>query len=775
MATKIITSQELQSGNIELPTSGREADFSVAALADARVLQLQSGQSVDLRGLIEPGASLGWQGPNLVIVSPSGEMVVLQDFLYMVGNAAIMTVQVGSLEPGAPVQTLVLTEHDNKLVWQSTFLSTIAWQEATIRTAPELRTSLAPVAYKTPDEAVFYETTFKGTDSIDMLRLMETAVEPLTNTRRFSSELTEGILGDSGLMSDMSQDSQMLMSPGFRFPVVVDREVSSPLDVNSLPITTEETNQLPTLNMPTSKSMDEDQVLALSGLSVTDPDSVVTVRLQVGYGRLDVQGFTGQSVTGNGTTQVVLLGTAAQINAVLQAVNGLTYTPASDFSGVDVLTMVVADELGQTSSSLPITVNAINDAPIRTSGLLPATIVAELDSANATALSLGLTGLTYGPGGGADEASQILTYTVQTIPTFLKLFKSDGTTQVLAGQVLSVSELQGLQYKTQPGESGTGNITWLVKDNGGGLTDSLPQSLPVVVSAGLVVTQANLEISHIDAAGQIAPDFEWRSGDTLRVTWFDQAFGAYLGDRNEPKFEINRVKVDLTALGSGVFDATESLVHPGVWIFSWTLGADVTDPLTLLSQVKVQAFGTLAGYVNVFESNAVAVNRMVLGVDDSMVLGTKEADVFVMPSVSTSGAVVLGGEGRDVLDYRSVTTALSLDWQSDWITRDNFGLTDSFTAIEEIWFSRKDQTIGIRGITAPDVSWAPIALGDVGTHQIDLDQDGFFDLTVKWSKTTSDTVAEIDRDKDGLGDLTVVYKGLLLTQLEQSGAVVVLI
>ena len=80
------------------------------------------------------------------------------------------------------------------------------------------------------------------------------------------------------------------------------------------------------------------------------------------------------------------------------------------------------------TESLAITVTAVNDAPVRTAGTLTAITVDE-DSANTTAVTLGLSAVTYGPGGGADEASQTLTYTIGTIPSYVQFFKADGTTR----------------------------------------------------------------------------------------------------------------------------------------------------------------------------------------------------------------------------------------------------------------------------------------------------------------------------------------------------------
>jgi len=113
------------------------------------------------------------------------------------------------------------------------------------------------------------------------------------------------------------------------------------------------------------------------------------------------------------------------------------------------------------ADSLTITVTEVNDAPTRTSAAATALSVAE-DSANTTAASLGLSSLTYGKGGGSDESSQTLTVTINTIPSFVTLYKADGSTPVSANATLTVAELQGLKYKTVADANGTGTITWTV-------------------------------------------------------------------------------------------------------------------------------------------------------------------------------------------------------------------------------------------------------------------------------------------------------------------------
>src|SRR5205085_1508314 len=108
------------------------------------------------------------------------------------------------------------------------------------------------------------------------------------------------------------------------------------------------------------------------------------------------------------------------------------------------------------------------------------------DSANSTAVTLGMGALTYGVGGGSDESGQTLTYKVTVIPSFVTIWLSDGTTQVTANTTVTLAQLQGLKYKTVADATGAGNLTWTVQDNGGtanGGVDTLTENLSITVGA----------------------------------------------------------------------------------------------------------------------------------------------------------------------------------------------------------------------------------------------------------------------------------------------------
>jgi len=173
------------------------------------------------------------------------------------------------------------------------------------------------------------------------------------------------------------------------------------------------------------------------------------------------------------------------------APNGnLTFTPATNANGTATVTVQMQDNGGTTgggvdtfTTTFTITVNPINDAPVLATGSLP-TINVEEDSATTTAVSLGLNGVSYSPGP-TNEASQTLTYKITAIPTFLKLFKANGTTAVAVGGTVTAAELQGLTYKTVANLFGSGQIKFTVTDNGSGTAPNvnlLTQTINVTVT-----------------------------------------------------------------------------------------------------------------------------------------------------------------------------------------------------------------------------------------------------------------------------------------------------
>ena len=110
------------------------------------------------------------------------------------------------------------------------------------------------------------------------------------------------------------------------------------------------------------------------------------------------------------------------------------------------------------------TITAVNDAPIRTTGTVSNLTLSE----DAGLVSLGLGSVTYSPGGGADESGQTLTYAVTALPsgTIGNVYLADGTTLVTLSSY-TLAEIQGMQFQPTANASGVTAFQFNVSDSGG--------------------------------------------------------------------------------------------------------------------------------------------------------------------------------------------------------------------------------------------------------------------------------------------------------------------
>ncbi len=192
-------------------------------------------------------------------------------------------------------------------------------------------------------------------------------------------------------------------------------------------------NNAPVNAFPGAQTVAEDTDLAITGLSISDADAgsaiSITVALSVANGTLTVSPAGGAAVSGSGTGSVTLTGSIDEINTTLAAADNVVYRGAPDFNGNDTLSITTDDHgntgidpglTGTTSSeqdadTVPITVTAVNDAPVAT--ITPASYSAS----EQTSLNLKNNGLAIGD---VDAASGSMTVTLSV---------SEGTLTVTPG------------------------------------------------------------------------------------------------------------------------------------------------------------------------------------------------------------------------------------------------------------------------------------------------------------------------------------------------------
>src|SRR3954452_8715601 len=149
---------------------------------------------------------------------------------------------------------------------------------------------------------------------------------------------------------------------------------NSSSNIVTVNITVNPINDAPVITRPGAIITNEDTAFTFNGgntISIADSDAAAgseTVTLSVSNGVLTLNGTTGLTVSGDGTNSITASGTLTNLN---NALNGLIYTPAGNYSGADSLSIGVNDN-GNTGSGGPLTdskstsiaITAIDDAPV---------------------------------------------------------------------------------------------------------------------------------------------------------------------------------------------------------------------------------------------------------------------------------------------------------------------------------------------------------------------------------------------------------------------------
>ncbi|MEO5346712.1 MAG: hypothetical protein H7834_10095, partial [Magnetococcus sp. YQC-9] len=262
--------------------------------------------------------------------------------------------------------------------------------------------------------------------------------------------------------------------------------------IDTIDITVNAVNDAPTHTLAAaSQTLDEDRVLnfeATNGNAIVVGDANDTGEagavdhlstvVSVSHGTLRATLGGGASVTANGTASVTIAGTAAEVNAAL---DGLVYAPTADYNGADRLTIETSDE-GDTgsggpltaSSTIDITVNAVNDVPTHTLAAASQTLdedrVLNFEVANGNAIVVGDANDT-GEAGAVDHLSTVVSVSHGTLSATLgggASVTANGTASVMiAGTAAQVNAaLDGLVYAPTADYNGADTLTIETSDEG---------------------------------------------------------------------------------------------------------------------------------------------------------------------------------------------------------------------------------------------------------------------------------------------------------------------
>ncbi len=533
----------------------------------------------------------------------------------------------------------------------------------------------------------------------------------------------------------------------------------TPLSAFSATFSFDNNNDPPNISVPTSIAVNEDQVARILGLDISDADAGtgnISVSLSITHGTLSlitniVGGVVSGQIVGNGTATISVTAPVSAIRATLAA--GPVYRSLANYAGTDRL-VIQANDLGNTGGAAQIDIDSaviavaeVNDPPTRLTGTIKS-LTGQLSDGPRT---LGLTGLTYGPGGGVDETAQTLSITVAEVPAseFGTIVRLGDIVPLAVNDVLTISELYGLQFITSGTVAGNGRFRFDVTDNGKTAGVSAPATLTEEVAISVIArssvsylgdinaTAGNSDPANIVALGNVAiytaysPDTGielWRSDGTDAGTFL--LSDVRLGGRNG-------AIANLTVVGSQVF-FTASTPEFGTELWATDGTSSGTRLVRDVSPGRVTSTsGTSSGTSTTFSASGfVNFNGALYFSDNSQLWqsdGTSAGTALAVPSsiVSRPGGLTnVGG----TLFFRGTSSATGYElWKTDGtssgtvlvadLTPGSLGsMFDSLTAIGNVLFFNLSTAANGTELWRSDGTSAGTALvADIGPGGISSD------------------------------------------------------
>ncbi|QEL14583.1 Ig-like domain-containing protein [Limnoglobus roseus] len=248
--------------------------------------------------------------------------------------------------------------------------------------------------------------------------------------------------------------------------------------IQTFPISILNVNESPVFHGPAITDPNEDTPLAITGLSVGDPDAgalPVRVTLSVSHGTLAITGGP-VTVSGNGGSVVTLTGSLDQLNALFAAANGIVYTPTGDYSGADSFAVFV-DDLGNSGSGSPLSASGSFAFSVIAVADLPTLSVADAVGNEGGVIPLALTAAATDVDG-----SEVVTVRISGLPAGYTL--SAGTRDPITGDWVLLSHQLANLTLTAPQDSG-GTIPLTVvataAELSNGVTASVTRTLNLTV------------------------------------------------------------------------------------------------------------------------------------------------------------------------------------------------------------------------------------------------------------------------------------------------------
>jgi len=258
---------------------------------------------------------------------------------------------------------------------------------------------------------------------------------------------------------------------------------------------------VPAITAPVSAVLSENGSLVFSssnGNAISFVDAgpgADSLTLTVTHGTLTLTTTTGLTFTGsNGSASFTVTGSVANLNAAL---NGLTYQPATRYSGSDSLAVSLTDagDSLSVSKSVALTINGLAPpsigAPATASVVLNGSLV--FSSANGNPISVSDTAA----GGSSDSLTLGVTNGTLTLSTTTGLTFTAGTNGsssfTVSGTMTNLNAaLSGLTYQPTAGYSGVASLTISIADPGD--SESASKSVALTVNAPTITAPSSAAV-----------------------------------------------------------------------------------------------------------------------------------------------------------------------------------------------------------------------------------------------------------------------------------------
>ncbi|OSQ32540.1 Ig-like domain-containing protein [Thalassospira sp. MCCC 1A03138] len=392
-------------------------------------------------------------------------------------------------------------------------------------------------------------------------------------------------------------------------------------------------------------------------------------------------------------------------------IEGLTITPADDYSGAFDLTVTATSSAGDDSAStsqvINVDVSAVADTPTLT--------VSDASGSEDSAIDLDVDA-------GLTDTSETMTITISGVPDGASL--SAGTSNGDGSWTLSASDLEGLSITPSGDYSGSFDLTVTVTSQDGNDTASISDTITVAVAG--VADQPTLDVSNVSGTEDSAITLDIDAGltdssEVLTVTISGVPEGATLSagtDNGDGSWTLSSDDLEGLTITpehdfSGSFDLTVT-----------AQSADGEDAAATSSTITIDVSGVAdAPTLEVSNASGAEDSSIALDIDAALADGSEVLTVTIsgVPDGATLSAGVDNGDGSWTLSAADLN-GLTITPADDFSGSVELGVTATSADGEDIATTTGSITVDVAGVAdAPTLDVANAKGSEDSAIALDID------------------------------------------------------